>query len=177
MTMKITCPHCGTKIDLAEASADQDYLAIMQIYGTFEPNVAPLVWGYVELFGVLPFGKNLKKLRTLMGDVKKLLDSEAFTYDRQLYHISRKGIVDALNVIIRRHWTSRLKNHNYLKEVMRSAADKEAQTAGKQAEGDLYEKEAAAKMRPAADDEIGAISEEQRRDNLKRVGEIMRGLK
>ena len=73
------------------------------------------------------------------SDVQGL--GEAFTCERRTYSISRAGIAEALDVMVKREFARTLTNHNYLKQVMIGISEREGKAAGKTAEKDLRRRE------------------------------------
>lgn len=138
--MKFSCPYCAKELDFMEMSHESDLHAIIQMQPAFGKQ-AHLVWAYLELFGISPLRAKAKKLRVLLAEMKRLFDSESFTHGQTTHRISQAGIAEALNLLVHRHWTDRLDNHNYLKKVMIGIAEKEGRESGKQAERDLRQKE------------------------------------
>lgn len=120
---------------------DTDLLACIRMLNTFTPH-ANLVAAYTELFGITPLKTKRKKWRLLLEEMKRLFDSEQFSYDRIVYSISRAGIAEALNLVVRKNWTSKLENHNYLKKIMIGISEREGKAAGKEADSALRKKEA-----------------------------------
>ena len=197
--MKFHCPHCRHECDYEEMEMDADLMACIKMLPTYGPH-ANLVMAYTELFGLRPLKAKRKKWRLLLEEMKRLFDSESFVYNRRRYDIARAGIAEALSVVVHRHWTDHLENHNYLKKIMIGIAEQEGKAAGKQAEQDLKKKEARlmagkrdespsldpsrqgreGKDRYAVHEEQveppSRISEEQRQGNLRRLGEIIKGI-
>ncbi|GAB6270544.1 MAG: hypothetical protein STSR0003_03840 [Smithella sp.] len=123
-----------------ELSHDSDLLAIIKMLATFGRH-SNVVCAYTELFGLRPLKTKTKKWRVLLEEMKRLFDSESFTYQKRAYKISQAGIVEALNVVVHRNFTDWLDSHNYLKKIMIGIAEKEERESGKQAERDLRKKE------------------------------------
>ncbi len=138
--MKFQCPYCQRESDFEEIQMDADLHAIIRMLPSFGPH-ANLVAAYTELFGISPLRTRRKKWRLLLEEMKRLFDGESFIYNRRSYPITRAGIAEALNLIVHRHWESRLENHNYLKKIMIGISEREAQDAGRKAEKKLYKKE------------------------------------
>lgn len=138
--MKFKCPYCTKEIDLMELQLETDLHAIIKLQPTFGQQ-AHIVMGYCYLFGISPLKIKAKKLRILLEELKRLFDAESFKYDKNTYYISRAGIAEALDIVIKRNFTSTLKNHNYLKEVMVSISEKERTTKSRQDEKELRKKE------------------------------------
>jgi hypothetical protein len=124
-----------------ELSHESDTSAILQMLPSFGTKYAHLVMGYCQLFGVTPFRLKAKKLRLLLDEMKRLFDSESFSFEKRKYTISHAGIAEALDVMVKRNFTRALPNHNYLKQVMIGIADREGKDAGRRSEKDLRKKE------------------------------------
>ncbi|MBN1495921.1 MAG: hypothetical protein JXA07_04075 [Spirochaetes bacterium] len=168
--MKISCWKCGTKNDVGAALRDEDFTAILTLSGSFGRETA-LVWAYIELFGVLPLDRNLKKVRLIMGELRALFDAGSFKFQKQEYTISHEGIAEALNTIVHRHWTDRMQNHNYFKKIMIAISERESGVEQKRDEEKLRMKE--------RDLQFGAgqpITDEERQANIIRVGDILKGI-
>jgi len=138
--MKFPCPYCRKELNLMEMQHDADLLAIIKMLNSFGKYNA-LVAAYTELFGLTPLKSNTKKWRLLLEEMKRLFDSESFTHGKKTYTISQAGIAGALSLVAHRHFDEPLKSHGYLKAIMATVADREAQAAGRQAEKDLKKKE------------------------------------
>jgi hypothetical protein len=138
--MKFPCPYCHKELDFMELSHDSDLFAIIKMLNTFGKHSA-LVAAYTELFGLTPLKSKTKKWRVLLEEMKRLFDSESFTYQKRTYRISQAGIAEALNVVVHRNFTDGLDSHNYLKKIMITVADREERDAGRRAEKDLRKKE------------------------------------
>ena len=121
---------------------ESDVTAVIRMLPSFEKH-ANVVMGYCYLFGVSPMHLKAKKLRILLEELKRLFDGESFTFQRRQYSISRAGIAEALDVMVKRNFTSTLTNHNYLKQIMIGIADREGKAAGRKAEADLRGREEA----------------------------------
>lgn len=138
--MIFKCPHCGQECDFLEVKADENLAAIIRMQQVFGAE-AYLVWAYAELFGIVPFRAKARKLRVIMEEMKRLFESGEFTYNKKSYRISRKGIAEALAVVVKRHFSERLSNHNYLKKVMIPITEREAGEASHLAEVELRRRE------------------------------------
>ena len=153
-----------------EIQQDSDLCAIIQTMPAFGRH-ANLIWTYVELFGISPLRAKTKKLRLLLDEMKVLLEAGAFSFQKKRYQISREGIAEALNIIVHRHFETLLENHNYLKKIMISIAEREASTASREAEKQLRQKEnrlLAGGERPASPEEVEA--------NIHRIQKIIKGI-
>lgn len=138
--MNFRCPYCRRECDYEEVQMDADLHAIIRMLPSFGPH-ANLVAAYTELFGISPLKTRRRKWRLLLEEMKRLFDGESFIYNRRTYSIARTGIAEALNLIVHRHWESRLENHNYLKKIMIGISEREGKDVGRKAEKDLYKKE------------------------------------
>jgi hypothetical protein len=96
---------------------------------------------YVCLFEVTPFHLKAPKFRKIMEEMKKLFDAEAFSFQKKQYQITHAGIVEALDICIKKHFEQTLENHNYLKKVMISIAEREGKGKSIQEEKALRQRE------------------------------------
>lgn len=138
--MKCRCPHCKVDFELEHVLADNDIIAVIKLISSLG-QLSDLAWAYLELFGVGPIFLKRKKVRVLLGEMKALYDAESFSFQRKKYRISKAGIGEALNIVVHRNFSSRLANHNYLKQVMIGIAEKEETVRSKQEESALRQKE------------------------------------
>jgi len=153
MSLNFDCPYCHRKLNLLELQTDSDLRAIFQILSAFG-QYGHVVLGYCYLFGVSPMKTKAKKLRILLAEMKVLFENEEFRYQKRLYRISRAGIAEALNVVVKRHFADNLDGHNYLKKVMIGIAEQEEKDRSIKAEAELRRKEAVLGAgRDAADEE------------------------
>ncbi len=145
---------------------------------TFGSRYSHLVMGYAQLFGVTPMHVKAKKLRLIIEEMKKLFDAQAFAWEKITYPISHAGIGEALDIMIKRDFRKHLTNHNYLKTIMIDISVREGKGKSKQAEKDLRAREGNAVARGVhpEKEEMPAISEEQRKSNMERVGKIIRSI-
>lgn len=167
-----------------ELKQDSDLFAIIKMQPVFG-KYSHLAWAYVELFGVLPMSKHTAKIRSILEVLKMVFQAEAFTFNRKRYGISHAGIGEALNVVVLKNFQDRLENHNYLKRVMITIAEKEEQERGRQSERDLRKREERLMTgydRPEEQVEAPAmktvppahLTEEQIEANRKRLREMMK---
>jgi len=138
--MKFRCPYCSKECDFLEIRLEEDLLAIIKMQSVFGKHTH-LVWAYTELFGIRPMRSRVKKIRVLQEEMTNLFQAEAFSYNRRKYPISIQGIAEALNIIVHRHFDEPLENHNYLKKIMITIAEREAREAGRSAEKGLKHRE------------------------------------
>jgi hypothetical protein len=123
-----------------EMKIENDILCIIKMQPLFGKH-ANLVWAYISLFQVTPMKAKTAKIRVLLEWVKTLLEGEQFDYQKKVYRISARGILEALNVCVHRNFDTPLSNHNYLKSCMISIAEREAKETGRAQEKDLRAKE------------------------------------
>jgi len=138
--MKFDCPYCRKELNLMELNLEQDLNAIIRTMSAFGSH-GHLVMAYCYLFGVSPLKLKAKKYRILLEEMKRLFDAEAFISEKRKFNISRQGIAEALDIVVKREFTTTLHNHNYLKQVMIGIAERERGDASRRAEKDLRQKE------------------------------------
>ncbi len=138
--MNFDCPHCGRKLNLLELQLDEDLSAIIAAQEVFGRH-RRLVWSYLEIFGIHPLHARAKKIRVLLDQMKNVYQREGFDYKKVKYRISQAGIAEALNIMISRHFPEPLSDHNYLKKVMISIAEREARGESREAERDMRRRE------------------------------------
>jgi hypothetical protein len=136
------------------------------------------VMGYVCLFGVTPFHLKAPKFRCIMEEMKRLFDTESFSFQKKKYSITHAGIVEALDLCIKKNFDQQLENHNYLKKVMVTIAEREGKGKSIEGEKDLRkrEKEIMAGNNVREDKIPGHFSPEQAQANLTRVRDIIAGM-
>lgn len=176
------CPHCGKVIDFMEITHDEDLLAVIKMLNTFGRH-SNLVTAYTELFGLTPLKNKTKKWRVLLEDMKKLFDSESFSFQKKAYRISQTGIVEALNIVVHRNFTDGLDSHNYLKKIMVGIAEREEKDGSRRADADTRKREN--QQRAGIDDGRKAPNAPQsddpelrfsRESNLTRVRDIIQSI-
>jgi hypothetical protein len=137
--VKAHCPRCRFAYDFREAVKDQVLMEIILLQADFGHH-AKLVLEYAGLFdSTRPI--NTLKLRRILGEIKDLYTSGRFVLNRATYEISKNGISEALKIVCNKRFTAPLANHNYLKTVMVSIAEKEAGERSIQKEKELRRKE------------------------------------
>lgn len=120
--MKFDCPHCQKQIDL-DFLFQSDALEKYQFGSDW-----PLVLEYVDLFKAHPEGRMAaKKQLRLLSEVWKLWSTGRFAFDGQEYQVGPAQIRTALRAVCNRELRG-LRNHNYLKIVLKSSQGK--RTAG-----------------------------------------------
>ena len=139
--MKFRCPCCRKEYDMEEILMDADLIACIKMLPSFGPH-ANVVAAYTELFGITPLKTRRRKWRLLLEEMKRLFAAESFEFNRRAFRISQAGIAEALNVVVKKNFTDRLENHNYLKKVMVAISEREEKAAGRRAEKDLRNREA-----------------------------------
>lgn len=146
--MKLRCPACGADIDLAAAARDRDLAALVQVAAGFGADW-PLVSEYLDDFCLARPMRAAKRLR-LAREVAAMWADGRFCLGGRWYTVGREEFRQALVAVANRELRG-LKNHNYLKQVLRAAAEK----TGQRREREQREKEArlAAGQRPVAPDE------------------------
>jgi hypothetical protein len=138
--MKVNCPRCRSPYDYRELVKDGALMEIIQMQPDFGHN-AKLVLEYAALFdSTRPI--NALKLKRILGEIRELYTGGRFILNRTTYEISKNGIVEALKVLCNKRFTDALPNHNYLKKVMISIAEKEAEELSIKKEKELRRKEA-----------------------------------
>lgn len=154
MPVNLKCPKCLYEYDYRQAAKDK---AIVQMLGMM-PEFAPhsgLVLEYLELFETTRPLKPAKLLR-IMTEMRDIWTAGQFGFQKRAYDISRQGIAQALKTVCNKRFDVALENHNYLKKVMISVAEQEAQKRSVDAERALKEKEARlrASTRPESPEQI-----------------------
>jgi hypothetical protein len=167
--MNFTCPYCRKKLNLMELQLESDLMAVIKLQPAFGRHTN-LVWSYIELFGITPMKAKTKKIRTLLEDMRLLLETGTFSHHKRKYRISQDGIVEAMNNMVRRNFETPLTNHNYLKTVMIPIAERERQDAGRKAEETLRNREKQARLRGEH------LSDEEIEENLQTVRNITENL-
>jgi len=124
-----------------EIQMDKDLRFVFDALPSFGTRYSHLVMGYCQLFGVTPFHIKAKKLRLLIEEMKRLFDAQAFSYQKKTYAITHSGIAEALDLCVKKDFQQHLENHNYLKRVMVTIAEREGKTQSRQAEKDLRARE------------------------------------
>ena len=176
----IRCPKCSHKFDYREAIMDEDWQKIITLLPVFERH-GKLVFEYVEKFGIKPLTIKSSKVLRLLRQMVSLFESEVFEWRKSNKSISKSGIVEALDIVVNKHFDTPLENHNYLKKVMVGISDREGKENSKRAEREMREKETSYVHRPPVaetDDENPISAEEFRKRKKKLAGQIdkMKGM-
>jgi hypothetical protein len=109
---------------LREAMAEQEWVDVMCLLPVFG-NQSRLAFEYAEKFNIHPMKIKVKKLLRLLTDIAGLFKTGKFVLNRREYEVSQRGIVEALTIVNNKNFEQPLENHNYLKKVLASIADKE----------------------------------------------------
>ncbi len=127
--MKLKCPKCRAPYDLRDAIKDEALVDIIKLLPAFGAH-SSLIFEYVSLFDSVRPIRPLKLLR-LLKEVRDIYVAERFTYHKRIYRISKKGFAEGLKMVNNRQFSEPLANHNYLKKVLITLAEKEAVEAEK----------------------------------------------
>ncbi len=123
--MKLRCPACGADFNLEEAVRGQVMEELVRVAANFGMDW-PLVSEYLDLFrlrrdGALAVKKRLRLLKEVWG----MWQTGKFCIGGQWYTVGRQEFRGALAEVNNRELLG-LKNHNYLKQVLRAAAQRTA---------------------------------------------------
>jgi hypothetical protein len=189
MTTTLNCPYCTKEIDIMTIQMDKDLKYVFEALPSFGTRYSHLVMGYCQLFGVTPFHIKAKKLRIILEEMKKLFDAQAFSYQKKTYAISHAGIGEALDICVKKDFGQHLENHNYLKKIMIGISEREGKDKSKTTEKDLRARESKSLggfgfsteetpvgFRCRCDEKPSALSDEQVKANLTRVGVIIKSI-
>ena len=154
---KLTCPLCGGRFQLHEATAVAEALALAATANRFG-KLWPSVMAYAESFQQ-PGGRGLSlaRLMAIINEVAAMFTEKGFAFGRRQHSIDSDVLIAALKETAQAG-KSGFKNHNYLKVVAidmqgqvdkRRGAEKEKQL--RQREQDLM-----AGMRPGAVGPVGS---------------------
>jgi len=121
--VKLTCPYCGNKFSIAEATRVQTLVNLTQAMAGFG-KWCPLVWEYTGAFATKRLGAiaPAKRLR-IVKELEKLWASGIFSLEKKQYRITKDKIVESMRTVcdLEKHG---FKNHNYLKRVMSEHAER-----------------------------------------------------
>ena len=151
---------------MREVVMDEDLACVFGALPRFGDH-ARLAHEYCEKFGVTPYGKNLKKLGRLLGEVAALFEQRKFSYQKRQVDVSLPVIVEGLKTVCNKRFEQPLENHNYLKRVLMTLAEKEGQ-----AETARREKYLAAREHGAPREEHPSIPQGEREG--KRISDWIR---
>ena len=169
--MKLNCPHCRKEFNFIDMVLNKDLDYVFNVITQHEmgKKYSTPVLAYVSLFAVTPFHLKSSKFRRILEEIVKLYDAQTFSFQKKMYPISHTGIIEALDVCVKKNFTDVLESHNYLKKIMTTISEREGKAASVRAEKDLRQHESAAR----AD---APPTSEQAKKNLQRVGEIIKSI-
>jgi hypothetical protein len=179
--MKVRCPECREIIDLREAEAESVVDGIIKLYRELGRD-SRLAGEYVDCFRTSPRGKvGDKKHLRLLAEVKQLIDTGRFEFNRRKYKTDRQTVIKALREVCNREKYG-FTNHNYLKQVLITMMEQ----ALKDRESDLRypyrnPNQGDPPVAPPATKEENRRGEplcspEERAANLARIKELMEGM-
>lgn len=121
--MHIKCPGCGAVASLDVLIAAEDGATdVVQYVGELEPETYRLVMQYLKLFRPRKSKLSWSRVATLLGELVPMIKSAEFSRDGHRFNAPLQywhaGIEEMLSRADR--FTSPLKNHGYLLEVMMS---------------------------------------------------------
>ena len=189
--MRFNCPYCRKELHFMDIQMSKDLNYVFNALTTHDAikRHSSAVMGYVCLFGVTPFHLKASKFRRIIEGMVKLFDAQAFSFQKKTYFISHAGIVEALDICIKKNFTEQLENDNYLKKVMVGISEREGKGKSKQEEKDLRVREGNALAvaghvtlpdpdgdKEDAGEDLSGISPRQRQANLTRVGQIIKSI-
>lgn len=121
--MKLTCPYCGGKFRLEEATTEALYYELGKIDGKFGRHW-PAVDEYIDCFAQTEHGTvSIKRRVRIAGEILRLFEAQEFAYKGKRYRTSREEIIRAmLEICNAGKWGFR--NHNYLKVMLKKSAEK-----------------------------------------------------
>ena len=122
--MKLICPKCGSKIDLAQAETSADFTALINLAAGFGKGWA---WADEYMASFAPQAGWLK-LKTRIRHLETLAviwDEERFKKSGRRYRTDKKRIIEAMAKVCNANPSSPLKGHSYLKTVLLDTAELE----------------------------------------------------
>jgi hypothetical protein len=152
-----------------EMHFEADLQAIIDMLPAFGTRYSQYVMGYCYLFGVTPFRLKAKKMRLLLEELKRLFDTQSFSYQKKTYPISHAGIAEALDICIKKNFETPLENHNYLKKIMIGISERESKDKSRSDEKVPRDKEQ--KLQDAV-----RPSPEKAQENLKKIHDLIDGV-
>lgn len=121
--MNIRCPECNSLVDLDRASSDAHFHEIIRVLGKLGAK-AKLATEYVDCFRTKrTTALSSKKYLRILSEAAEILETGKFTYDGRPYQTSTETVLEAVSEVCNRDLIS-LKNHNYLKQVIRGVIEK-----------------------------------------------------
>ncbi|OPX18732.1 MAG: hypothetical protein BZ151_13145 [Desulfobacca sp. 4484_104] len=119
--MKLRCPACGSEFDLDQAVKDRDLEELIQRAARFGEDWA-LISEYLDGFRLRRDGAlSIKKRLRLVKEVWEMWSTCRLKWGKEEYLIGRQEFREALTQVCNRELLG-LKNHNYLKQVLKAAA-------------------------------------------------------
>ncbi len=120
--MKLICPKCGSKIDLAHAETSADFTALINLAARFGKG---WIWADEYMASFAPQAGWLK-LKTKIRHLETLAviwDEERFKKNGRRYRTDKKRIIEAMAKVCNANPSSPLKGHSYLKTVLMDTAE------------------------------------------------------
>lgn len=154
------CPHCRKDFEMREAMAEQEWVDVMQLLPVFGAH-SRLAFEYAENFSIHPMKTKVKKLLRILTDIAGLFKTGKFVLNRCEYEVSQRGIVEALTVVNNKQFDVPLENHNYLKKVLTSVADKEREDRRAAMDKNLQRREERARDRTERTDQTDLTTEDR----------------
>lgn len=146
---------------MREAMAEQEWVDVMCLLPVFGKH-SRLAFEYVENFSIHPMKTKVKKILRLLTDIAGLFKTGKFVINRCEYEVSQRGIVEALTIVNNKHFDVPLENHNYLKKVLTSIADKERTESRAALDKDLKRREEKAITKARRDESTKEEGESKR---------------
>ena len=181
VSLKLRCPACGAEIGLSEAGQAAELLALDKAAAAFGADW-PLAGEYLDCFRSAGGGacatkiKVTKRLR-LARELWTMWEAGKFAIGGAWYRIGREEFREALRTTCNQV-ASGLTNHNYLKKVLKAAAEKTSQRE----ERELRAREAELRtggLRTAGGDACATVPQEDPgyRAEVLRLGRLVRRAK
>jgi hypothetical protein len=141
--MQITCPCCAAKFPLDAGLNDADARRVAALMGELPPAIARLIVPYLGLFKPAKTGLNWGRTRRLLDDLTAEIKAGRVTRHGREWAAPAEAWIAALDAVLAKADVKRpLKNHNLLREIVASLAEKAEAVAERQTID--------AKRRPAA---------------------------
>lgn len=121
--MHIKCPGCGAVASLDVLIAAEDGATeVVQLVGELEPETYRIVMQYLRLFRPRKSKLAWSRVATILGELVPMIKATEFTRGGQRFHAPLPYWHSAMEEMLSRadKFTSPLKNHGYLLEVMMS---------------------------------------------------------
>ncbi len=137
--MKISCPSCGTKFILEDYIRDENVRAVLRMPQEFGSHWK-IALEYCELWN-LGSPRKWGKLYRLLHEVLGIIRAEEFKFQRRSYPISAGGVAEALRLVCNQNLKGPVTSHGYLRKVMISISEQEAEKRRKEDEANLRKRE------------------------------------